>query len=291
MCHFVAEVMGMKYEDVTAIWGDTDATINLGSHGGSAFTGAGGSSTVSAARDARAKLFAAAITKTGLKEIANITVDDIDAKDSEIFYKADPTKKITFRQAMSGTPPIAGYGTGWAAAGGGSGGGGLQRPLHGKPVGTAANTQSACASVAEVAVDPDTGEVEILGHWNAVGCGRVVFREGVLSQLGGGSELQICQALYYGDVYDYGTGAVIGSQYTEAQFPTTMDLHPSRYSLHPVEGDDHSGPLGAHGIGEPCVGSYACIISAIYNATGKWVDPDHGACNPDRVLKAMGKAT
>jgi CO/xanthine dehydrogenase Mo-binding subunit len=48
--------------------------------------------------------------------------------------------------------------------------------------------------------------------------------------------------------------------------------------------------LGAHGIAEPVVASYPCIVSAIYNATGKWVDMDHGACNPDRVLKAMGKA-
>ncbi|MCL2149765.1 MAG: molybdopterin-dependent oxidoreductase [Dehalococcoidia bacterium] len=292
LVHFTAETLGMKYEDVfVGDWGNSDTTLNSGSHGGSAFTGAGGSAFVSAARDCRAKVFAAAITKTPLKEIAGITVDDLDAKDSEIFYKPDPTKRITFRTAMNGTPPIAGYGTGWAAAGGGTGGGGLQRPLFGLPVGTAVNAQSAAASVAEVAVDTDTGEVEILGHWNATGCGRVIFYEGVMSQFGSGTELQIAQALYYGDVYDYATGAVIGSQFTETQLPTTMDIRPSRHNLYPIEGDDHSAPLGAHGIGEPVVGSYACILSAIYNAIGVWVDPDHGACNPDKVLKALGKAT
>lgn len=291
MCHFVAEVMGMKFDDVmVGGWGDSDVTLASGYHGGSSFTGAAGSSFVSAAKDARAKLFAAAITKTGLKEIAGITVGDLDAENSEIFYKKDPSKRISFRSAMTGTAPIAGYGVGWACAGGGTGGGGLQRELYGKPAGTPVNAQSAAASVAEVAVDAETGEVEILGHWNAVGTGRVVFKQGVLCQMGSGSELQICQALYYGDVYDPTTGAVISSQYTEAQLPTTMDCVPSRLNLYPVEGDDYSAPLGAHGIGEPCVGSYSCIVQAIFNATGQWVDMDHGACNPDRVLKSLGKA-
>jgi len=288
--HFVAEVMGLKFEHVSVgDWANTDVTLDTGRHGGSTFTGAQ-STFVTASLDARAKVFAIALTKAPFKDIAGITVDDLDAEDSEIFYTKDPSQRMSYRTAMSGAPGIAGYGIGWAAAGGGHAGGGLQRSIHGLPVGTKVNTTSGCASVVEVAVDPETGEVEVLGHWNAVGTGRVVFRKGVLNQIGSGSELQICQALYYGDVYDPLTGAVISSQYTEAQLPTTLDCKPSRHTLLPVEGDDHAGPLGAHGIGEPCVGSYACIMTAIFNATGKWVDTDHGAANPDRVLKALGKA-
>ena len=117
-----------------------------------------------------------------------------------------------------------------------------------------------------------------------------MFYHGILQQFGSGTELQVAQALYYGDVYDPSTGAVISSLFTESQLPTTMDVHPDRHNLYPVEGDDASAPLGAHGIGEPVVGNYSCILQAIFNATGKWVDPDHGACNPDRVLKALGKA-
>jgi xanthine dehydrogenase molybdenum-binding subunit len=288
--HMVAETLGASYDDcMVGAWGDTDATQPSGSHGGSAYTGASGTAFYNATVDARNQLFAAAITKTGLKEIAGITADDLTSKDSIVYYKNDPTKSITFRQAMTGTPPIIGRGTGWAANSS-SNNGGLQRPLFGKPVGTAVNAQSAEASVVEVAVDTETGEVEILNHWNSVGTGRIVFYQGVLSQMGSGTELQIAQALFYGDVYDYATGAVISSQYTEAQLPTTMDVTPSRHNLLPVEGDDHSAALGAHGIGEPCVAGYPAIVSAIYNATGVWVDMDHGACNPDRVLKALGKA-
>lgn len=293
MCIFVAEVLGMKYEDVmVGDYGNTDVTLRSGSHGGSAFTGGAGSAFVKCAEDARAKLFAHAITKEPFLA-AKAKVEDLDAKNSEVFLKSDPTKKLTFRAVMTGKPPIAGYGTGWAAGTAASAADprqGLQRPLFGKPVGTAVNTQSACASVAEVAVDTETGEVEILGHWNAVGTGRIVHYHGVMLQLGNGTELQVAQALFYGDIYDPATGAIIGSQYTESQLPTTMDCKTERHNLYPIEGDDYSAPLGAHGIGEPVVGSYACIICAIYNATGKWVDTDHGAANPDRVLKALGKA-
>jgi len=286
--HFVAEVMGMNYEDVQCgDYGNSDVTLDGGMHGGSTFTG-GLSSMVNAARDAREKVFAKAILKAPFKDIPGIKITDLDAKNSEIFYKNDDTKRMTYRTAMSGTPPIAGYGTGWASTSADNGGG-LQRELFGLPVGTLVNCNSGCASVAEVAVDPETGQVEVLEHWNSVGTGRIVFRKGVENQMGSGTEQMINQALFYGDIYDPLTGAVISSQYTEAQFLTTMDCKPSKHHLLPVEGDDAAGPLGAHGIGEPCVGSYASIICAIYNATGKWVDTDHGCANPDRVLKALGK--
>jgi len=290
MRHIVAEAMGMNYDDViTGTWGDTDTTLPSGSHGGSANTGRAGSVFVRTAMDCRAKIFAAAIEKEPFSGITGITIDDLDAENSEIFYKPDPTIRMTYRTAMTGTPPIAGFGNGWSSSGTNPGDG-LQRERWGQPVGTRVNANSAAGAVAEVAVDPETGEVEILGLWNGVGCGRVVFHHGVMSQLAAGAEQLIDQALFYGDIYDPNTGALIGSQYTESQFATTMDCKPSRHSLHPIEGDDHAGPFGAHGIGEPCVGSYAAVVSAIHNAIGAWVDQDHGAHNPDRVLKAMGKA-
>lgn len=290
MCHFVAETLGAKYEDVMiGDWGNTDVTLSAAGQGGSAFTGGAGSAFVAAAEDARAKLFAVAITKDPFLT-AKATVADIDAKNSEVFLKSDPTKKLTFRQVMTGASPIAGAGYGWAAAGGGWRGGGLQRPLFGKPVGTQVNAQSACASVCEIAVDTETGEIEILGHWNAAGTGRVIFAQGIQQQFGSGTELQIAQTLFYGDVYDPGTGAIISSLWTEAQLPTTMDIKAERHVLIPVEGDDYAAPLGAHGIGEPVVSNHATIMNAVFNATGKWVDTDHGAMNPDRVLKALGKA-
>ncbi len=288
----VAEVLGAKVTDVNCgDYGNTDVTLNGGMHGGSSFTGSCGAAFYSAAMDLKKKLFTYAITREPFAA-EGAKVEDLDSKDSVIFMTKKPDVKATFANIMATAQPMAGIGVGWHAQQNATAtvNAGLQREKDGFPVGHKAEWGSAAASVTEVEVDPETGEVFITGHWNSVGCGRVIYKDGVLQQMGSGSELQYAQALYYGDIHDPATGAIIGTQYTESQLPTTLDIDPTTNYLYPVEGDDHAGPLGAHGIGEPCVGSYASILAAIYNAIGKWVDPDHGACNPDRVLKALGKA-
>jgi CO/xanthine dehydrogenase Mo-binding subunit len=105
-----------------------------------------------------------------------------------------------------------------------------------------------------------------------------------------GTELMFGQALYHGDIYDEKTGAVISTSYVDARFPTTLDFDTENMHVQDIESDDAAGPYGAHGIGEPCVSNYSAILCAIFNATGAWVDTDKGACTPDKVLKALGKA-
>jgi CO/xanthine dehydrogenase Mo-binding subunit len=291
-CHVVAEALGMVYADVRiGDWGNTDTTLDAGIQAGSGFTGGAGSAFIRAALDARSKLFAAAVTKAGLKEITGITPADLDANNSEVFYTKDPTKKITYRTVMAGTGPIAGSATGWnsATAGGGQG---LQRTREGLPaVGTAVNTNGGAAAAIELAVDPDTGEVEILGMWNCVDTGRTIFKRGTIKEMNSGNELMVWQCLYAGDVFDPATAALIGTHYDETMYTTTMDMDPTKFKTFDIESDDMAGPYGAHGIGEPCVTNYAAIINAIYNATGKWVDLRGGPLTPDIVLTALGKAT
>jgi len=281
--HIVAEALGMKYEDVRCCeWGNTDVSIDAGIQAGSGFTGGAGSAFYNAAIDARARLFAAAITKPGLKEIPRISADQLDAKNSEVFVKSDPTKKLTYRQVMSGTPPIAGYGVGWPPNL-------MWKSVGGQPLGTICNTNGSAASCAEIAVDPETGEVEVLGYWNAVDTGRTIFKQGTTKEMLSGCELQIHQALFAGDVYDMPSGACISSHFTESLVPTAMDMKGERFNVYDIESDDAAGPYGAHGIGEPCVTNYSAIICAIFNATGRWADPEKAAYTPDKILKALGK--
>jgi len=290
-CHMVAETMGLLYTDVNiGDWGNTDISLDAGGQNGSGFTGGAGSAFVRAAMDARAKVFAAAITKAGLKEISGITANDLEAKDSEIFYKPDPSKKITYRQAMSGTSPIAGAAVGWNAGTEG-GGQGLQRTRPGlPPVGTAVNANGGAATCAEVAVDTDTGEVEILGLWNAVDTGRTVSRFGTTKEMNSGSEILIWMAMFAGDVFDPATAAIIGTHFDETMMMTCMDFDTTKLHVYDIESDDMGGPHGAHGIGEPCNTNVSCLINAIYNAIGKWVDPRGGPCTPDIVLNAIDPA-
>jgi CO/xanthine dehydrogenase Mo-binding subunit len=139
-------------------------------------------------------------------------------------------------------------------------------------------------------VDPETGQVEILGMWDAVDTGRTVFSQGALGQILGGCELMVYQCLYAGDVYDPTTGACISDNYTGSQLETCADFYQERFNGMPVEQDDAACPFGAHGIAEPTLSNYASIYNAIFNATGKWVDPAQGACTPNKVLKALGLA-
>jgi CO/xanthine dehydrogenase Mo-binding subunit len=197
---------------------------------------------------------------------------------------------------MSGTSPIAGGDSGWnsSSSGGvaesGRGMGGAQIAKPGIEIGDPCNVNGVCVSGAEVAVDTDTGEVEILGYWNCIDTGRTVFKQGTLKEIGSGCELQIAQCMYYGDIYDQATGACIASNYTEAMFPTPKDYKTERFVLQDWQSNEAAGAFGAKGMAEPCVSNYVAIINAIFNATGKWVDPDKGPVTADKVLKALGKA-
>jgi CO/xanthine dehydrogenase Mo-binding subunit len=274
----------MKYEDVrVGEWGDSDTSLDAGTESGSIFTGSAGGAFYNAALDLRNRLFSAAITKTGFKEVSGITTSDLEARNSEVVYGKDPIKKLSYRQVMSGTPPLAGTGNGWSAT--------LRtHPVGGSPIGTACNANCSSAACAEIAVDTDTGEIEVLGLWSAVDTGRTIFKQGVLKEMQAGCSLMLWQALYAGAIYDPANGACISSQYTEALLPTVLDIKTGVFHLEEVESDDAAGPFGAHGIADACLANYSAIHCAIYNAIGKWVDTGKGSATPDRVLDALTTA-
>jgi CO/xanthine dehydrogenase Mo-binding subunit len=284
MVHITAEMLGMKYADVRCgEWGNTDVGLDAGGQNGSGFTGGAGGAFYNAALDLKNKLFAVAIKKAPFSTIAGITIDQLSAKDSSVFLTADPTKTMTYRTLMSGTAPQAGYGVGWAST--------LRTHTVGTgKIGDTCNTNGMCAAVVEVAVDTETGVVEVTGDWNAVDTGRTINRPGMIKELYSGCELHYVQAFVYGDIYDPATGACISSQFTESMLPTFKDMKVEAYNVYDIESDDAAGPYGAHGIGEPASSNYQAIICAIFNATGVWIDPDKGACTPNKILKALGKA-
>jgi CO/xanthine dehydrogenase Mo-binding subunit len=285
MGHTVAEVLGLKWEDIQiGPWANSDINLDTGNQVGSGHTAAT-TSYYNASMEMRNRLFERAITLDPFKAIAGIKADDLDANNSEIFLKSDPTKKTTHAAVTSGwrEPQIV------VSAGVGSGT--LRR--HGvgtAKVGDACNTNGGAAACAEVAVDPDTGEVEVLNIWNAVDTGKTIFKKGVEKEMGSGCEIMINYNNFYGDVYDPATACILGMAFGCFNHQTAMDFNPNAFHLIEVESDDAIGGFGAHGIGEPCVTNAAAIKCAIFNATGKWLDWEHGSGNASKVLKALGKA-
>jgi CO/xanthine dehydrogenase Mo-binding subunit len=216
--------------------------------------------------------------------ISTVTPDMLDAANGSIFLKSDPTKSITHAAVTSGWDPQISVATGWSAY------------LRAHGVGAAkqgdpCNSNGSMASCIELAVDPDTGEVEILNDWNATGTGTSVFKTSVMKELGSGVELHYGQTCTFGDVYDPNTAAILQMSHGNFGQHTALDLNPAAFHLYDVQNDNPAGPCGAYGMGEPASGSTATVMCAIFNATGKWIDWQHGAGGPNQVLRAMGKAT
>jgi len=279
MCCIVAEMMGLKWEDVVVgDWGNTDTSSYGGMQAGSSRTITLGAAYYNAAKNAREEAFAWAAN------ILKTTPDKLDAKDSKIFVKDDPTQSTTYAAvctagfgARGGT--IIGKGYGWKSV--------LQRQQGDFPVGTPCTQLEACGTYYEIAVDPNTGVIEILDLVNVDDPGTVIFRKGGEGQMYGATMIQEGLSFYYEQIFDKTNGATLNPSFLHHRHPTTLDAHLDKHRIDIVETYDNSGPYGAHGMGEPPVQSFSAIMSAFYNATGKWItDPP---LYPQKVLKALGK--
>ncbi|UCE97975.1 MAG: xanthine dehydrogenase family protein molybdopterin-binding subunit [Dehalococcoidia bacterium] len=275
MLHIVAETLGMDYESVQlGDWGDTDTCADGGFEGGSTRVSTEGPAYVRACEDALSQVFEMVAPQL------ETTTDNLTAKDGKIFVTDNPSSSMTWAEAMSVVRnTIVGRGYTWQPT--------LRRQVHDWPVGTPCLVQGCEATAAEIAVDPETGEIEILDMVNAIDCGRAVYRKGCEKQIMGGCEIQVGQALFYQHIIDKATGATLNPSFIDHKQPTSLDMHEDRHKAVLVESDSASGPYGAHGIGEPAVNAYACILAAFYNATGIWVSGS--PISPWKALKAMGK--
>ena len=223
--------------------------------------------------------------------IYSVTPNDLDAKNSSIFLIKDPTQTITYATATSGADPFISACQGWSGvwrkplAAGMPGTGTLQAQL-----GDTSMSTGSCAACVEVAVDTDTGVVEVTGFWNYVHTGTSIWKTGCLKEIGAGTELTIGETLFYGDVYDPLTAAVLQMSHGSFMQPSTLDLTYAAFHILDVQAEDMAAPCGGRGMAEPCASNISAVNNAIFNATGKWVNPEHGAMSPDKVLKALGKA-
>jgi CO/xanthine dehydrogenase Mo-binding subunit len=136
----------------------------------------------------------------------------------------------------------------------------------------------------EVAVDTETGEVEILRFGVVADTGKVLRPTSL--------ESQIDQVLFFSQgcqlledmIYDERTGVLLNNNMVDYKKPTMLDVPPiDRQFLETRAGN---AAYGASGISHSLANTHMVII-AIHNAIGVWVDPP---ATPDKILKALGKA-
>jgi CO/xanthine dehydrogenase Mo-binding subunit len=264
----VAEETGAKWEDVV-IQHDAKSTFQP--------VGGGSDGTTAAAwvmKEAAAKL------RNLILEEAAATLrakaEDLDIKDSVIFLKSDPSRTLTFAQLRApSTSNIQSY---------------LSVAVNGRPptsvwsAGSGRILDVMNIQFCEVAVDTETGAVEVLRHVVAADTGKILrptSLEGQIQQtMMFSSGCQISEEI----LWDKASGVRLNSNMIEYKKPAILDIGPTDMEL--LETRASNAAYGGSGISHSLSNTHI-VICAIQNAIGKWIDPP---ATPDRVLKALGKA-
>ncbi|MGO4713318.1 xanthine dehydrogenase family protein molybdopterin-binding subunit [Bradyrhizobium sp. 2TAF24] len=143
--------------------------------------------------------------------------------------------------------------------------------------------------VAEVEVDPDTGVVEIVGYSGVNDFGTVVNPMIVAGQVHGGVVQGIGQALMECVRYDSNGQPVTGS-FMDYALPRAGDIPPITLGDHPAPAT--SNPLGTKGCGEAgCAGSLSTIVNAVVDALSEYgISHIDMPLTPERVWRAIQDA-
>jgi CO/xanthine dehydrogenase Mo-binding subunit len=142
--------------------------------------------------------------------------------------------------------------------------------------------------VVEVAVDVETGEIEIARVYAAHDVGRIVNTLGARSQVEGGIIQGIGHTLSEQRLHDPATGRILTTTLDAYRMPTIADV-PEIVAEFVDEPDEHLTNLGSKGLGEPpIVPIAAAIANAIRDATG--ADVHELPITREEMLRALREA-
>lgn len=260
----VAETLGVNYEDVNFVRGDTDSAPFSPPSGGSTITFSVGNAAKRAAEDALKQVLEVASTQLECK------VEDLEWGDKRVWVKGDKEKSLSYAE-IAQAALRSGFG-----------------PIVGKGVFTAEPSDiSVFAQAVKVKVDQETGEVSILKSVQALDVGRIVNPTLCEGQVEGAITQSISWATMEEMKYDE-QGRMINPELADYRIPTIADaaLQTQTYLL---EFPSRNGPYGVKGIGEPPItAGLAAVVSAIADATGIWlkevpVTPENLVLSQERV--------
>jgi len=138
--------------------------------------------------------------------------------------------------------------------------------------------------VAEVEVDPETGEVRVARHSAVDDIGRVINPLTAESQVHGGIAQGLGQALFEQSVYDE-SGQLLTGSFMDYAMPRAEQI-PDLQTRFDESVPTQQNPLGAKGAGEAgCHGATPAIVNAVIDALGvKQLDMP---LTPERVWRAL----
>lgn len=143
--------------------------------------------------------------------------------------------------------------------------------------------------VAEVEIDPDSGNVEVVKYSSANDFGTIVNPLLVEGQVHGGVVQGLGQALLENTVYD-SEGQLLTGSFMDYAMPRAHHTCDIGFVSHPVPAK--TNPLGTKGCGEAgCAGALASIMNAIVDALSVYgIRHIDMPASPERVWKAIQEA-
>ena len=269
----VAEVLGVRLEDIQLTTADTDLTpIDLGSYS-SRVTFMAGNAAKAAAENARVRLFRVAAATL------QCDVSELSARDRQIFRRDRPSETMPFVQAVR----LAEAEGGVVTASGSYTPPKLAGPYKGSGVGPSP-AYSFSAAVVEVDVDLKTGEVRVPEVWVAHDIGRAINPVLVVGQVEGSVYMALGEALM--EEQSFRLGLHRSPSLLDYKSPTALETPVMHTYL--VETIDPEGPFGAKEAGQgPLLPVIPAVANAVYNAVG--VRIDEVPITPEKVLKAMSE--
>jgi CO/xanthine dehydrogenase Mo-binding subunit len=134
----------------------------------------------------------------------------------------------------------------------------------------------------EVAVDEETGKVDVLKLNSCYDVGRAINRLSVEGQIEGGTIYGMGYGLTEEVILE--KGVTMTPSFSEYLLPTSMDVPDVNTIL--IESGDGVGPFGAKGVGEPSVCSIApAIANAVFDAIG--VRIYDLPLTPEKIVRAI----
>jgi len=262
MAIMAAESLGIPYEQIRVLVGDTESTGFSNVTGGSRTTFATGMAVVQACEDIITQCKSRAAATWGMDE------DQVEWDDGQAVpapgVNAD-VKPLTLGDIAASAAKTGG-------------------PLLGR---ASLNAQGAgasfCVNIADVQVDKETGKVDVLAFTGIQDAGTAIHPAYVEGQMQGGAAQGIGWALNEEYIFD-SNGVMENAGFLDYRIPVASDLPMIDCQI--IEVPNPSHPYGVRGVGEtPLVAPLATMANAVRDATG--VRINDLPLSPPRVLAAL----
>jgi CO/xanthine dehydrogenase Mo-binding subunit len=270
-----AERLGIPLEIIHVADVDTDISpFGLGSFA-TRGTLMGGNGVLAAANDAFGQLAEVAA------KLLEANPVDIKCRKGRFYSKGAPEKSLPFSEVAAqatftrhGAPVV---GTGFYEPP-------TVMPDPDTKYGNISPAYPFACQIAEVEVDPDTGQVTVTNFVGAHDVGRAINPLATEGQIRGGVTQGLGWTLMENMAYE--NGKIINADFVDYIVPSALDVPEIKPIL--VEPIEPNGPYGAKGIGEPALNpTMSAITNAIYDATG--IRIKELPVSPEKLLAELKK--